>query len=122
MATDPQGAPVVQDRSLAAWENIDTKIRAHVKSLITDDLIEEHKSRPLGQHSEALERVLNYFRRAPLAGKYLLVATRPFEEYRIGVHPGVRGRPITLLDDVYASEHDALHAVFLKRIDDLRTA
>ncbi|HZC99148.1 MAG TPA: inner-membrane translocator [Actinomycetes bacterium] len=119
MTERPEEVPVVQDRSRPAWTNIDSSIRDHVKSLITDDLIEEHKARPLGQHSDALERVLNYFRRGSLAGKYLIVATKPFQEYRIGIHPGVRGQPVRLLDDVYTSEQEVFHAVFLRRVNDL---
>ena len=31
-----------------------------LKTLICDEIIEEHKQKPLGQHSEALERVCYY--------------------------------------------------------------
>lgn len=120
MSDSPEQAAVVRDGSQPAWMNIDSKIREHVKSLVTDELIEEHRRRPLGQHSDALERVLHYFRRAPLAGKYVIVATKPFQEYCIGVHPGVRGQPVRLLDEVYTSESECFHAVFLRRVNDLR--
>ena len=34
--------------------------REFLKTLICDEIIEEHKQKPLGQHSEALERVCYY--------------------------------------------------------------
>ena len=35
---------------------------------------------------------MNYFRRQPQPGKYILVATKPWQEYRIGVLSGQRGK------------------------------
>src|SRR5581483_9606051 len=100
------------------------KQRERIKALITDELIAEHAAKPLGQHSDTLERVLQYFRRQPQAGKYIIVAVRPWEEYRIGVLSGVRGQPATILDDdgPFASEEEAMHGIFLRRVRELRGA
>jgi branched-chain amino acid transport system permease protein len=113
----------VVDRQLQVHADWDAKQRERIKALITDDLIEEHRAKPLGQHSDALERVLNYFRRQPVQGKYIIVATTPWQEYRIGVLSGVRGRTAEILDgEAFATEEEAMHGVFLRRVRDLRGA
>ena len=49
-----------------------------------------------------------------------LLAVKPFAEYRIVALSGRRGVPPRAVDDqVFTSEHDALHGVFLKRVQDL---
>jgi hypothetical protein len=109
------------DRQLQVYEHFDAKQRERIRALLSDDLIEEHAQQPLGQHSDALERVLAYFRRQPLPGKYIVVATRPWEEYRIAQLSGVRGEPARLVDDeTFPSEEVALHGVFLRRVNALR--
>jgi branched-chain amino acid transport system permease protein len=109
------------DRQIQVYLDWDAKQRERIAALVTDELVEEHRAKPLGQHSDRLERVLAYFRRQPQAGKYIIVATRPWEEYRIGVLSGVRGQPATILDDeTFASEEEAMHGIFLRRVRDLR--
>jgi hypothetical protein len=113
----------MQDRQLLVYSDWDSKQRERIKALITPELIDEHAAKPLGQHSDALERVLQYFRRQPQPGKYLIVATKAWEEYRIGVLSGVRGEPATILDDdVFASEEEAIHGIFLRRVRELTEA
>jgi hypothetical protein len=113
----------MHDRQLQVYADFDAKLRERIRALVTPELITEHAAKPLGQHSDSLERVLNYFRRQPQAGKYIIVATKPWEEYRIGVLSGVRGEPATILDGPsFASEDEALHGIFLRRIDDLMGA
>jgi hypothetical protein len=112
------------DRDAQVYEDFDAKLRERIKALITDELIAEHERSPLGQHSDQLERVLAYFRQRPVEGKYLIVATRPWEEYRLAVLSGRRGEPARFLDDEqpYPTEEAAMHGVFLRRVRDLREA
>jgi branched-chain amino acid transport system permease protein len=120
MADSPGADAPIADRGQLAVDWLDAGLRRRLKALITDELIAEHAARPLGQHSDALERVLNYLRRAAVAGKYVVVCTVPWREWRIGVLSGVRGMPPTLLEDpTFGSEAEALHGVFLQRIRDL---
>ena len=75
---------------------------------------------PLGQHSEALERLLLYFRRQPQADKYAIEAIEPFSAYRIVALSGQRGvAPREVEDTIYESAAAAYHGVFLRRIQDL---
>ena len=111
------------DKALHYYERFDRNLRAELRGFITDDVIAEHRANPFGEHpqSEPLRRLLNYFRRAPQAGKYVVVAVEPWREYRIGLLSGVRGVLPKVLDQpVFASEREALHGVFLARIRDLR--
>lgn len=113
--------PGVIDKKLHVYADWDAKQRQRIAALITDDLIEEHRRKPLGQHSDTLERVLQYFRRQPQAGKYVGVMTVPWKKYRIGVLPGVRGQSAEILDDeVFATEEAVLHGIFLRRVRDLK--
>jgi len=82
--------------------------------------MEEHRACPRGQHSDALMRLLNYFRVASLVDKYALFAEEPFKRYRVIALSGVRGVPPRRVDDkTYADLDAAYHAVFLKRCQDL---
>ena len=110
-------------------------VRTYILPLLRDQasrkrLIEEHKKNPIGVpgkagheaigHSDDLARVLDKFRRLPMTGKHVIVTRRQFKEYYIGVCSGVRGEPVEVLEDtLYATQEDAEHAIFLKRIDAL---
>lgn len=117
-----ENVPVV-DKALYYYARFDEKLREQLRGLVTDELIAEHKENPLGfrgHHSPNLQFLLNYFRRAPQAGKYIIVATMPWQEYRIGVLSGVRGVPPEVLEEpVFTTEEETLHGVFLARVRDL---
>lgn len=118
-----------------AYDETDDYItRTYVMPLLFDDesrrrLIAEHKATPVGrapkdgktfvEHSEDLRTVLDKMRRHPMAGKYVSVCVRMFEDYRIGIASGVRGQPVEILEGSYSSEDACEHAIFLKRIADL---
>ncbi len=109
------------DKSLEVLAHWDKRMRASLQPLLTDELIAEHARDPLGQHSDALERVLNYLRRAPHQGKYAVLCTNPYREYRIVALAGARGESARFLDErKFPTENEALHAVFLERIKELR--
>lgn len=109
--------PEIYDRAPACVSIFNFHMGKLIRSLITDALISEHQRRPNGPHSESLARVLNFFRRASVVGKYSLYADRPFAAYRVIVLTGVRGQtPRFVEDKVYPSEEAAAHAVFLRRV------
>ena len=113
----------VVDRNIQVYVEFERRLRPKIRALITDGLIAEHEAAPFGPHSDDLQRVANYFRRQPQPGKYILVATKPWEEYRIATLSGVRGEVAKLIgDEPYTSEETALHGIFLRRVADLRAA
>lgn len=112
---------MAEDRDLEVAERYGAWIRPRLRALLTDELIAEHERNPLGQHSDALERVLNYFRRAPVADKYAIVCTKPDREWRICRMNARRGEtPPVVGDEVFDSEAAAHHGVFLRRVRELR--
>ena len=119
----PEEAPDVRDKALIYQRRYDHAQREHLKSLIDDDLVEEHRRNPTGLHSDSLERVMLYFRKSDLAGKYCVYAIEPFRQYRIVALSGLPGVPPRIIDDrIYTTINDAYHAVFLRRVTDLRSS
>ena len=117
----PDEAMEIADKQSIVARRFDARLRAELKALITDALIEEHRTSASKRRSDALERVLTYFRRAAVADKYAVLAVRPFAEYRIVALSGRRGVPPRVVDDqVFTTPEAALHGVFLKRVGDLR--
>lgn len=128
----PEKTGIQLDQGHASTDDFIT--RTYVLPLLTDPetrarLIEEHRNNPVGKpgkagrnavgHSPDLIAVIDKLRRAPMTGKYVRVCMKPHAEYRIGVTSGVRGKPVTILDDAYPSEDACEHAIFVKRVDDL---
>ncbi len=116
----PEEATEIADKNLIALRRYDKRSRDHLKTLVTPAVIEEHRVKPYGQHSEPLMRLLAYFRFASIVDKYALKTEVPFRRYRLIALSGVRGVPPRLVDDkVYESLPEAYHAVFVKRCQDL---
>src|SRR5882672_7130569 len=116
----PEEATEIADKQAIYLRRFDASLRADLKRLITDEMIEEHRTTFGKRRSDALERVLTYFRSAPVADKYAVLAIKPFAVYRIVALSGRRGVPPRAIDDqVFTSPEAALHGVFLKRVQDL---
>ena len=113
------------DKALAWNQYLNDRRSVEIRSLLTDEVIAEHKANPLGYrgfHSPTLQRVLNYFRAQSVLGKYFVYASEPWRQYRIALVTD-RGRPPEVLDEpVFASEEEAMHGVFMKRCDELRAS
>lgn len=102
---------------LKRWDGI---IRHRIRALVSDAVIEEYRRDRAGPHSDALSRILNYFRRASIRRKYALYTVEPFRRYRILSLSGIRGVPPAFLNDIeYTSRDEADFAVFTLRIRDL---
>jgi len=113
-------APTVVDKALAYYERFDREQRPQLKALIDEQLIAEHRVNPLGPHGDRLRRVLNYFRRAPQPGKYVVVAVDRWRDYRLARLSGVRGEAPKVLDEpVFRTEEEAIHGAFLARVREL---
>lgn len=117
----PEEATEIHDKQVIAISRFNARLREELKALITDALIEEHRTTPRSRRSDNLERVLNYFRTGAMADKYAILMVKPFAEYRIVAMSGRRGVPPRAVDDqVFTSPEAADHGVFLKRVQDLR--
>ena len=111
---------LLRDRSVIAVERFEARTRASIRRLLTKKTIAEHKRNPLGDHSDALKRVLNYLRRSSTLTPYVLVCTKPFREWRLAQLSGERGKAPTFIDaPTYGSEAQAMHALFLKRVEEV---
>jgi branched-chain amino acid transport system permease protein len=116
----PEEATEIHDKDIVYFHRYDKMQRDYLKTLVSPEVIEEHKRSPLGQHSEPLERLLLYFRRAALPDRYAITVVEPFKAYRIVALSGHRGVAPRLVEDkLYPSQDDAYHGVFLRRIQDL---
>ncbi|WP_031337377.1 branched-chain amino acid ABC transporter permease [Rhodopseudomonas sp. B29] len=116
----PEEATEIDDKDTLYFRRYDKMQRDYLKGLISPEIIEEHRRQPLGQHSEALERVLLYFRRAKMEDKYALHAASPNGPYKIIAFSGVRGVSPRLVDDrEYSTLDEGYHAVFVRRVHDL---
>lgn len=117
----PEEAVDVLDKQELYYRRFNKRLRTRLKLLITPELLAEHKNDPLGHHSDALSRVLNYFRRGEMADKYVIMRLKNGEEiFCIMAVSGVRGMPPRVVDDKqYDALNDAYHAVFLLRVNDL---
>jgi branched-chain amino acid transport system permease protein len=116
----PEEATETTDKDQIFYRRFDKMQRDFLKRLISDAVIEEHRTRPLGQHSEALERLLIYFRRQGQIDKYAILVLQEFKAYRIVALSGHRGTaPRTVEDRVYPAADEAYHALFLRRVQDL---
>ncbi len=108
------------DRDIIVRERFDETRRKFLRTLVTPEVIEEHRQTPVGQHSERLERLLIYFSQRPLEERYAVKVIRPFKEYRVVALSGRRGMPPRIVDDAaYISVNDACHGLFLRCIRDL---
>jgi len=105
------------DKQHLVYARFNEAKRAEIRGIITAALIEEHRRKPLGQGSDALERVKNFFSRPPTYALYSRVAMREWQIIRMPITPG---QPPQLVDDVvHTDEMAAYHAVFLRHVADL---
>ena len=119
----PEQATEMDDKDEVYRKRYDKMQREFLKTLVSEEVVEEHKKKPLGQHSEALERLLLYFRRSSQVDKYVIKCEKPFKKYKIMALSGKRGGSPRLVEDkTYTSTEDAYHGVFLRRLQDLMEA
>lgn len=116
----PEEATEIDDKDELYFRRFDKMQRDYLKTLVTPEIIAEHEAKPLGQHSEALERVLLYFRRAKMEDKYALHRIGPDGPFKIIAFSGTRGvSPRIVEDKEYPTEEAGYHGVFMRRVHDL---
>ena len=108
-------------RAHAAYRQVERYIlETEVVPRISSEIVEEHRRTPIGKHSDELERVLTYLRKHhfEMEGKYILVCTKPHEEWRIAAITGEPDKPPVLMDDTFTNRFEAEHGLFMKRLRD----
>jgi branched-chain amino acid transport system permease protein len=99
-------------------ERFHARVQAALRPLLTPELVAEHRRTSLGQHSEPLRRVLNYFGAFPIDGK--LIAEHDGADHwfvsRLSGFPAVRAERIM---GPFDSEGEAVDAVFRRRLADI---
>lgn len=89
--------------------------RSDLARLGRPELIEEFRRQPFGRHSPDLRLLLNRLRAGQAGGRYLLVCTRPFAEWRLARRAPGPGAAVTLLPEPpFASLEEAEWAVFVR--------
>ena len=95
--------------------------RERISGLLNDEIVAEHAARPLGPHSDSLARVLTFMRGAGMEGKQVLLSIETDRRWRIArVTRTDRARPLFVEGDDFTSCEEALHAIFLQRVEALR--
>lgn len=92
----------------------------YLRSLVCKEVIEEYRQKPLGQHSEPLQRLLYYFWRLPLNQRYGIKLESTSGLFQVIRFSGVRGIAPVLVDSAtYQSVDQAYFRIFQKHIEDL---
>jgi branched-chain amino acid transport system permease protein len=119
MARQKQNNARRTDADHSVRKMFDKMTRAYLLTVISDDLIEEHRLKPTGHHSEPLARLLAWCQRRPLSEQYA-VKSEADGTFRIVSMTGRRGiRPNYLGNTRFASLEEARHGVLLRHIRDL---
>lgn len=119
--TDILASPLDKDSVCRA--SFDKITRSYLRQLVSDELIEEHRRQPSGSGccSEALKRILAYFKRLPPERQYLL--RRVGGGYRSVRMAVVRNGPIDWVgDEVFATVEAGYHGIFLLKLKDMMEA
>jgi branched-chain amino acid transport system permease protein len=115
-----EGMPVESQEALEAvvGATFHARMRAWLPELLTAEVIAEHRRTPLGQHSEPLQRILNYLGALPIDGKLITEhdgADHWFVSRLVGF-PAVRADRIL---GPFDTEGEAMDAVFRQRLADV---
>ncbi|MSQ68119.1 MAG: hypothetical protein EXR83_07985 [Gammaproteobacteria bacterium] len=106
------------DRQHQTYARFQAQLKIAIRGLITPALVAEHRDHPQARHSDALARVVNFFRRPPRYGLYSAVPLRQWQLIRLPIVPGAPPAPLD--GPHYNSEAEAIHAVFLRHLADLQ--
>ncbi len=90
---------------------------AALRPTITAELLAEHRRSPLGPHSDALQRVLNYLGLFGIEGK--LITEHDDEQWFVCRLVGFPALGAERVAGPFETEEEALHAVFCRRLADV---
>lgn len=105
------------DRAAAGRDRFWASTRARARELISPELVEEHRQRPIGQHGDQLARLLTHLRTIPGVSRLVILAM-PDGSLALGGVDRERGRsPVPVDERRFATIDEAEHAVFLARLE-----
>jgi branched-chain amino acid transport system permease protein len=93
-------------------------MRESLRPLLTTELIEEHSRQPFGQHSDSLQRVLNYLGSFPIQGK-LITEYAGDENWFVCRLLGGRSLRAERVAGPFNTEAETIDAVFRQRLSDI---
>jgi hypothetical protein len=112
--------PICSQENLDATvgRSFDARQRTALRQLVTEEVIAEHRADPLGQHSDGLRRLLNYFGSFPIDGKLIVEYDGGSEWFasRLTGGPPLRAQRV---GGPFNSELSAIDAVFRLRLRDV---
>ena len=107
------------DKDFHVRAHFDRMTRAYLLSVLSDELIEEHRNGDAGHTSEPLARLLAWCQRRPLIEQYAVKAESD-GTFRLIRFTGRRGdRPLYVGDERFSTLQEARHGAFLRHISDL---
>jgi branched-chain amino acid transport system permease protein len=107
------------NEDLHVRDRFDRMTRAYLLSVLSGELIEEHRSGDVGHPSEPLSRILAWCQRRPLTEQYAVKAESD-GTFRVVSFAGRRGQPPRYVgEERYATVQEARHGAFLQHISDL---
>ena len=107
------------DKDVHVRDHFDRMTRAYLRSVLSDEVIEEHRTGDVGHPSEPLSRLLAWCQRRPLTEQYAVKAEAD-GTFRLVSFSGRRGQPPRYVgDERYATVQEARHGAFLRHISDL---
>lgn len=110
---------MLRDAAQPVYEQVDWELLAVLQAADLGDLITAHRASPFGPHPDPLARVLNYFRRKPTLGKYVIIRLPGATGWQLATITGRRREgSVSVRAGLYDSPQDAEHAVFLARLRD----
>ena len=114
--TEEDGPP---NKDFQVRDHFDGVTRVYLRSVLSDELIEEHRSGNASHPSEPLSRLLAWCQRRPLTDQYAVKAEAD-GTFRLVSFVGRRGQPPRYVgDECYATLQEARHGAFLRHISDL---
>lgn len=117
---DPKESVEEANRDIIYRNYYDKMQSEFLKTLVSDEVIEEYKNNVLGQHSEPLSRLLHFFSSAPQKDKYIIKRDDQSNTFKIAALSGVRGVPPRMLEGKdFKTIEEAYYGVFLQRLYDL---
>jgi hypothetical protein len=113
--------PSEERNGSAQWIEYFTRRRiAQLRELITPEVLEEFRTDPHGARgrSQALAQTLNFIRMQPIEDRVFAYAEVPFERYKLGSMHAERGVPPAIDESAtFATEDEAIYAVFVRRLE-----